>query len=215
MMQKNQAQKRYLRRAKIAANFLQIAPFVRMICLNGSVAMSKAQESSDIDFFIVLKKNRLWTGRLFVTFLVQLTGLRRVGTKIAGRICLNRYQTENSLSLNPKTKKNALHHSYTICLWQRQNLFEEFIQSNSWFKKFSIDFKHKKSLKTNYLWLILSHPIQFFGEFIFDLIFNDWGESILKSYQTKRILKDPRTKKSPPGAIYLSDQELRFHPKKS
>lgn len=205
----------YLRRAQIIAEFLRFAPFVRMVLLNGSVAKGEATDKSDIDFLIVAKADRIFSGRFFATLLVHLTGFRRYDDKIAGRICLNRYQTTDNLTLNPRTQKNALYHASTICLWQKGDLYQRFKQSNNWFKKYQVDFQHQKPRSDNYFWQTVSTLIQWVLEFIFELALNDWGEKICKQYQTTRINHDIRTIKANPGEIFVSDNELRFHPRKN
>jgi len=204
-------QQKYWRRAKIVSLILMLAPFVRGVFLNGSLAKGEATEKSDIDFLIVAQKNRLWTGRVFATLFVHLTGLRRYDDKIAGRICLNRYQATDFLTISPKDKKNAVYHASTKILWAEGNIAADFIAQNQWMQKYhcQINIKPQKNIIRHF-----TRPFQFAGEFLFDLILKDWGEAILKKYQTNRILADPRTKKSPLGAIFLSNKELRFHPSK-
>lgn len=206
-------QKRYLKRAKIISGLLTLAPFVRAIFLTGSVARGEAKEKSDIDFFVIIKKDRLFTGRFFVTGLVYLTGLRRYDNKIAGRICLNCYQTENHLQVAPQTEYVANDYSKARVLWARGNVDKKFIDANSWVKNFDYKFE-KNNQKLSFFFYPL-FLCQFIFELFFELIFHDFGEKILKEYQIKKILDNPLTKKAAKGQIYISDTELRFHPKRS
>lgn len=205
----SQIQKKYFRRARLVSLILQLAPFVRMVGLTGSLAQNKATQESDIDFFIVTKPRHIWTGRALATLFIHLTGLRRYGQKQAGRICLNCYQTEDHLEIHPSNQKNALDYSKMIPLWQSNNLYEKFCEANGWMKRYGIVFK-KYPGKNRALFLI----IQFLLESIIDLFLGDWGENFARHYQAQRILKDPRTQKSPAGAIFVSDKEIRFHPTK-
>ncbi len=197
--------KKYLRRAKIIAKFLQICPFVRAVFLTGSLARGEATEKSDIDFFIVTKKNRIWTARTFVTLLVTLTGYRRHDDKISGRICLNCYQTEDNLGISPHNAFTALDYSEAKPLWEVHGIYKKYLKKNDWIEKnFKIlEPEIKKSKFISFLQKIL--------EKIFD---SDWLENKLKVYQVKRIKRDPRTINSPRGKVFISDKELRFHPLK-
>ena len=207
-------EKIYLQRAWKVARLLQFFPYVKMICLTGSLSKGKTKPESDIDFFIVLEKNRLWLGRIIVTFVVQLSGLRRYGAKIAGRICLNRYQTEDYLKVSPGTVANAEHFSYIYPLWWHDNLWQNFEKSNNWITEFGFSFKNK-TITQNKLFLNLGIIISFPFYFLLELLFGNWGEELAKKYQIKRIMTDPLTTSSPDGAIYISNQELRFHPRKT
>lgn len=208
----NSIQQKYLRRAKIIASVLSIVPFVRMIGLSGSLARNEAKEKSDIDFFVVLKKGRLWSGRAFVSILTHLTGYHRYNDKIAGRICLNCYQTEDHLTIGPKNLKNAQDYSNIKILCQSHGLAKKFIEANRWISDKGYQFINIDSdsggnnIAASFLrWLL---------EALYELLFNEWGEKQLRAYQIKRILKNPLTSVSSKTQIYISDQELRFHPAK-
>jgi len=206
---KSTIQKKYLRRAKIIAYLLQLAPFTRMVALTGSLAKGEATEKSDIDFFVVAKKGRIWTCRTFVTMLVSLTGYRRHGNHIAGRICLNCYQTEDNLGIKPRNSYTASDYSKAKPLWETNNIYAKYIKINDWiYKKFKNKIKvDKPEIKISKILSILQKIL----EKIFD---SNWLERKLKVYQVKRIKSDPRTKNSPKGSIFVSDKELRFHPLK-
>jgi len=208
-------QQKYLRRAKLVAFILQLVPFVRGVYLNGSVARGEASQKSDIDFFIITKKNRIWTCRALVTLVVQLLGARRYGEKIAGRICLNRYQTEDNLVIHPQNYYHAWNYTYSIPLVDA-NLFERHKEQNRWMFKYH--FRFKSHYQKSNMAIMASLPIkflQFLFEVLFEVLANDYLEKILGKYQAKRILNDPRTKNSPEGKIFVSNSELRFHPPKS
>jgi len=183
-----------------------------MIALTGSLARGEAKEKSDIDFFVVLKRGRLWPGRAFISILTHLTGYRRYNDKIAGRICLNCYQTEDHLIVGPKNIKNAKDYSNIKILYQSHGLAKRFIEANKWiidkgYQFINIDLKAGGNIAASFLrWIF---------EALYELLFSNWGEKQLRSFQIRRILNDPRTQMSSQGQIYISDQELRFHPRKT
>jgi predicted nucleotidyltransferase len=202
-------QQKYFRRAFTAAKILQISPFVRMVGLNGSVAKGEATAESDIDFFIVTESGRIWTSRAFSMVLITLFGIKRFPDKIAGRICLNLYQTLDRLELTCKTKKVAKSNANLVVLWQEGNIYKKFLEKNQWIsKKFHFKFKKSSAGKPSKFLFIIQKIIE-------KIVESDWLESKLKGYQSQRILKDFRTQNSPKGSIFLSDLELRFHPRKT
>jgi len=210
----NLSNKIYLRRAYTIANILRIAPFVRMVALDGSVASGKAREESDIDFFIVAKTGRIWTTRLFVTLIVHLTGFRRYGSKVAGRICLNRYQTEDYLEIRPQSNLDALDYINLIPLWYKGDIYPRYCKVNHWVKKYGLKinvWRKKESSGTKILALILFF-FQKINEILCELILNEAGEKWLGKVQTEKIVKNPLSRNQPPGRISVSEKELRFHP---
>jgi predicted nucleotidyltransferase len=51
-----------------------------MIALCNSRAMGKADKNSDIDLFVITKKENLWTARFIVTAITAILGVRRRNT---------------------------------------------------------------------------------------------------------------------------------------
>lgn len=194
------------------AAILSLVPFVRMVGLNGSLARGEATEKSDIDFWIAIKSGRLWSGRALVTVVAHMTGHHRYRNKIAGRICLNTYQTEDHLAVGPKNQKNAKDYVNIQILYAAGNIADRFFKANLWVEKSGYRFKNRgyRGRISGYFAL----PIRWFFEAVYDLTFNDWGEKKFRHYQIKRILNDSRTQNSKAGQIYISDTELRFHPPK-
>jgi hypothetical protein len=85
--------------AEKVAWWLGFVPFVRMIAVTGTLAMKNCEKNSDIDFFVVLERNKIFTGRLLATLAVHLLGKRRYGRKIKNRICLNYFITTERLEI--------------------------------------------------------------------------------------------------------------------
>ena len=49
---------------------LKLIPFIRWVCVSGSLSKGVMEEDSDIDFFIIVQKNRLWMVRAIFSFLI-------------------------------------------------------------------------------------------------------------------------------------------------
>ena len=204
-------QKEYFRRAKVVAFYLQLAPFVRLVGLNGSLSRGEAKATSDIDFLIISKKNRIWTCRLWVTFISELSGYRRQGNREAGMICLNRYQTNDYLTIWPHDEYHARVFSQLIPLIDIDNTYSRYLKKNVWMKKFNWPLRENRTLISLNRFLLSIQKIQ---EKMLSSGFGDWLEKILKKYQSRRIFKDKRTAISKKGRIRISDRELCFHPPK-
>lgn len=202
-MANNKIQKEYLERAQKAAFYLQFVPFVRAVFLTGSLARGEARKESDIDFFIVTAKERIWTCRALVTLLIELMGIRRTDEKIAGRICLNRYQTEDYLEIEPHNAYHKNDYSQVWLLSGEEEVGLKYQSSNKWIGKFK---KHEKIV-------IKTWPKKLVKllEKIISGKFGNFLEKKLKKYQKNRILKDPRTAASK-GKIRVNDKVLAFHP---
>ncbi len=89
-----------MRRARKATRLISGIPFVRLVAVCNTLSFGAAEADSDIDFFIVAQKGRIWTVRFFVTVVLSFFGLRRHGRKIANRICLSFFITDDNLDLS-------------------------------------------------------------------------------------------------------------------
>jgi predicted nucleotidyltransferase len=199
-------QQKFYHRAQKAANLISLAPFVRMIGLNGSVASGSFNQNSDIDFLIIAKKDRLFTARFFAVMMMKTIGWYRNKRKIAGRICLNCFLSEANLSIEPELPANRSKVIKScenmIPLVDKFGIFEKFYTRNKWIPRKS----GKKSINYNFT---LRKPRNFL-EFLFRGRFGNWFEASTKAAQTKRILAG----KKPGDQIYVCDNFIKLHPKK-
>jgi predicted nucleotidyltransferase len=193
------------RRAVWVTRWLRFLPYVRMIGLNGSLATGSWHLDSDIDFYIVLREDRLLYGRILVTFLVQLLGLRRHAKLEAGRICLNRYAVTSYLEIKPPNNYHARVFSKLIPLYSAQNVYFDFVLANQWMKDFGYPVRELKPLLED---SFLQSRIKHFEEWILDLLAGNRLEELFFNWQTRRSANDRRiTSKS---RVVISKQELCF-----
>jgi hypothetical protein len=69
-------------------------PFVRMVALSGSLAHLNAEDSADLDLFVVTSPHRVWAVTLCVLIIAKCLGWRR-------RLCLNYVISEEALRVEP------------------------------------------------------------------------------------------------------------------
>lgn len=136
-MSRKVASRRKWNRATLVARCLRFVPFVRFVGVVNTLALDNARPESDIDFFIVMRHGRLWLGRLLVTSLVHLLGIRRHGRKVANRICLSYYVSDRALSLaSTRLGDGDPHLAYWVTqfvpLFDRGRTFERFRLANGW-----------------------------------------------------------------------------------
>lgn len=208
-MEKDLFKKRWTRALRVA-KFLQLAPFLEMIGVNGSMTLGNIKESSDIDFLIVSKPGRIWTCRFFVTFLTHLTGKRRYNKKIAGRICLNRYHTDDFLEIFPHDSYHGKVFSKLFPILDLGDFYKKYKEINEWLNEYGFqNFNYPKVKPSKTLGIIRKT-----FEKLLSGQFGNWLEQKLGDWQKKRIQNDIRTITAPKGRVRVSDKELCFHPLK-
>ena len=111
--------------------WLRFLPYIKMVAVTGRVAMKNSENKSDLDFLIVLKKHKLFTGRMLVTSLIHFLGRRRYADKIKNRACLNYYITDKSLEISLRDVFSASEYFFITPIFGK-DIFHEFQEKNSW-----------------------------------------------------------------------------------
>jgi len=190
-------------------------PFVRMIGGSGSLALYNTRPSSDLDLYLVVRSKRIWTARLLVLLVTQLTGRRRKywDEEAPDKICLNHYVTDQSMTM-PVENRNL----YTAQLYGHMiplvglDVFSEWLSANEpWIKR----------------WLMypaapLMRPRQFLSISKLEHIFKSLLEGFLLeplgdmferwAGRVQRRVIAAHTKPGQLGRVVLSGDELAFHP---
>ena len=182
--------------ARRVTKLLKLIPSVKFIGLTGAVAVGNADEDDDIDLLIVTSGNLLWTTRFLVTLSVDLMRLRRRpgDKKVKNKICLNMFIDENHLAIGKDERD--LFTAYEIVqmkpLFERDNLYQKFIQDNLWVRKYLPNAKN--------------FTIRQFYNYSISRLKTSFIENLLKSFQLSYMRKRRTTEKIKTGVI-------RFHPR--
>jgi predicted nucleotidyltransferase len=179
-----------------------------MVAITGSVAMKNAKRESDLDFLVVLERNRIFVGRSLVTIVLHFLGLRRYGKKISDRACLNYFITADSLEIDLKDIFSASEYSFIVPIIGPE-LFKKFQLENSWIANYKLnynpdDLENLKFIKES----ALTKASQWVGE---RLLGFDFLEENLKKWEVGRIMRDPRTHQIG-SMVLVSDVALIFLP---
>lgn len=202
-----------------AASLLRFVPFVQFIAICNDLAYQNAPAKSDIDFFICLRRGRIWTGRFLVTALLYLAGLWRHNQKITNRICLSFFITDETLNLEPLLKQPADPYFafWLATLWPifDQQVFQKFFQANAWLQNY---FPDLQTILTHPQWSIQDSAGSYWwrkmGERILGSKIGDYLEKFFRWFQIKKMCK---TKKCKPEQltrgtdVIINDEILKFH----
>ncbi len=126
--------------AQNTARLMQLVPSVWLVGISGGLAMNNAPTKDDIDLFIITAPHTLWITRLLVTLWLDIWGKRRRpgDQDFQNKICLNMFMDGAKLKL-PKDKQN-LFTAHEIAqlkpIFDRQQIYQRFLQANSWVEKF-------------------------------------------------------------------------------
>ncbi|MEZ5038818.1 MAG: hypothetical protein R2828_02970 [Saprospiraceae bacterium] len=120
-----------MKTARKNAAFISQFPFVRGVAISGSLSKYAADESADIDFFIITKAQRLWICRSFLHCFKKLTFL--FGKQ--HDFCMNYFLDEDELALKDRNLYTAFE-SLSIIPVFGSKVHRAFYEKNKWAKEF-------------------------------------------------------------------------------
>jgi predicted nucleotidyltransferase len=122
---------RDIKKARSVARFLSWIPYIKGIAISGSLSKNFADETSDLDFFIITAANRLWIVRIFYTFLFKMAGI----LNIKNWFCLNYFIDEIDFEIREHNLFTAVEIA-TLMPLKGEALFKDFFRANSWANEF-------------------------------------------------------------------------------
>ncbi|MBU4142658.1 hypothetical protein KJ590_01510 [Patescibacteria group bacterium] len=207
------------KKVKKIGQYLALVPFLRLVAITGSLTSYNTTLPSDFDLLVVIKKNRLWLGRLWLTGLVGLLGQRRHGHLTQDKICLNCYLTEANLEITAQAKPRDWHAAQeygrlTPVLEIKKGVYKNFIQANAWLADFLKNYPWPNNINAKKI-----RPPVIFNliRLIFERLLNgrmgDGLEKIAGQWQNERINKKRQNEQPGLDQVFVSNACLMFHPR--
>lgn len=190
-------------------------PFVRMIAGSGSLALYNTTATSDLDVFVVARRGRIWTTRLLLLMLTQLTGRRRKhwDRQAPDKICLNHYVTDDALLIAPqiRTVYTAMVYTHLVPLYGHRT-WQAFTAANAvWLKRFimyslplPLPFVQRVPVASSFMRLRRQ----------LEALLLEPGGKLLErgaEYIQRRVITR-HTLPGQVGRVFVSAHELAFHP---
>jgi hypothetical protein len=126
----------FFKKAKAVGFLLKLIPWIKLVGISGGLSLENAGKKDDIDFFIIVQKKRLWISRLLILVILSILDLRRGRNdskiKAAGKICCNIILEEDKLTQEKKDLYTAHEVLQMKVLWQRDGIYQKFLEDNSW-----------------------------------------------------------------------------------
>lgn len=190
--------------AKKVGDFLIRFPYVRGIAISGSLSKNFADETSDVDLFIITAKNKLWIARTIMHCFKKLTFL----VNKHQYFCMNYYIDELELQIREKNIYTAIEIATLIPL-HGDTVFEQFYIENAWTREYlpnkCLRLTTARSLKKS---LLKSST---------EMLFNNWLgnkiDDLLLKISAKRWLKNIALKKLNDKGIIMGMDAGKHHSK--
>lgn len=209
--EREEISRRYWKKVRRFLPLIQFVPFVRMVGVCNTLAINNAAQESDIDLFIVAKKDRLFFVRFLTVFLFGIFGVRRHGNKVAGRFCLSFYVDETALNLESiQESPGDIYLPYwtlTMKPLYGKETYEKFRKENSWVARY-----FERTLPERHdFWD--ANFLRFFA-WLKELLWRGaLGDRIERRLRKLQLQRHDRKKESLPSraSIVVGDHMLKFH----
>ena len=119
-----------MRIAQLMARLIKRMPFVRAVAISGELSKGVAGDKSDIDFFIITARDRLWICRTLLIILKKVFFLN--SRKF---LCLNHFISEERLPFEEKSVYTAIEIA-TLKALSNERLVNEYRSENSWVNEY-------------------------------------------------------------------------------
>lgn len=123
-----------IKRMQKFSSLISSFPFVKAVTISGSLSKNYMDENSDIDYFIITERNRLWLAR---TLLILYKKLFLFNSK--KNFCVNYFVSEDQMSIPDRNVFTATEVSYLIPVYN-YNAYFHFMKVNDWNKGFFPNF---------------------------------------------------------------------------
>lgn len=122
--------KTYLQRAIRISRWIGCMPFVRGVLISGSLSKGYMDKGSDIDYFIVTQKGRLWLCRSLLAIIRKM-----MPKPLRKYFCINYFIDNHSLSIPDHNLFVATELAFVTPTYNKQ-VWEQLLESNEWFRAY-------------------------------------------------------------------------------
>ncbi|CAM1373096.1 nucleotidyltransferase domain-containing protein [Tenacibaculum xiamenense] len=129
--------KKIMPRAWKMARFISKFPYIESVCVSGSLSKGYFEGDSDIDFFIITKKNRLWIAR---TLLILYKKVFLLNSKKF--FCINYFMSSGYLQVDERNRFTATEIATLIPMYGKIK-YGEFVRENNWINEYFPNLKRK------------------------------------------------------------------------
>ena len=196
----NQGAEKIMKKARKRAALIASFPYVRCVCISGSLSKKYFDETSDIDFFVITEPGRLWICR---TLLMMFKKIFLLNSK--KYFCINYFIDSGSLNIPDQNIFTATE-IITLLPMYDYDIYKKFFQENRWIRNyFPNSSPHENgelSRHTNYsLWkkipeFLLSNRIGVFLDELFQRVTADHWKRKFNQQREEEFEVNMRSRKN-------------------
>lgn len=212
----NNLAERKFNRALLLIRFYRYLPFIKMIAICNTLAYSNTGEDSDIDFFVIAQKDKIWVVRFLTIVCVHVLGLRPTVKTSRDAFCFSFFISEEVLDIQSiMMHQNDIYSPYWVAqllpVFDREETYQKFFQSNTWITKYLPNVfpnQFAKELKPYFLSELVAKILALIFSPIF---FGKWFESLYRRAQARIISRNLQEMINVDTRVIVNEHMLKFH----
>ena len=202
---------RKLKKALRISRVFSFIPWIKMIAIGNIIGSDNLKDGSDIDFFIICEKNRVWLSRFISTSIVKVLGLRPKVNDVRDKFCLSFYIGEDAMDLKQFFLSNTedLYFRYWFAglkvIYEQGDIYDRFIEANQQIVESIPNWQKTRNSQD----MILAKKKLFYKD-VLDLFFGGL-ENTFKKIQLKILPNDLREAMNKSTRVVINDSVLKMH----
>ena len=118
------------KKSKRFSSLIAAFPFVRTVCISGSLSKNVMDKEADVDYFIITAKNRVWVTRMLLILFKKIFLLNS-----KKYFCVNYFIAEDALDIREKNIYTATEIATLMPVFNYEG-YAEFMEKNNWYRSF-------------------------------------------------------------------------------
>ncbi len=195
-------------------NFISNFNFIKAVFIANSMSIDNARNDSDIDLFVITKKNRIWLARMILVLVAQFLNLRPTEKSKKDKICLTIFLDEKNLNLKKVCSQDDIYYIYwinqVVPIFDPCSIYSRFIFENSWSREkisniFEYKTGYKRSIENKFYKKIIRKITKVFSINLFNKI-SKKIEMKMFPLSIKKIIQEGNTED-----VYVDDTMIKLH----
>jgi hypothetical protein len=211
----NWAERKFQKTVRIVKIF-SFLPFVKMVAVCNNLSYSNSREASDIDLFVVSKKNKIWLARFFCLLILKILDLRPKEEDRRDKFCLSFFIDENYLNMKSvMLGQHDVHFVYWFSqflpIYDPEKLYEKLLVANSWQADYLPNFYASEFINKVEPALLSKSVAKIINFLVQPPVIANWLYNKARLFQVKIIGRNLLAMVNIDTRVIINEQMLKFH----
>lgn len=214
--QNNNWAERKFRKTVSMVKIFRYLPFVRMVAVCNNLSYSNSRESSDIDLFVISRKNQIWLARFFCLLILKIFHLRPHAEDRRDKFCLSFFIDESYLNMQTvMLGQHDVHFVYWFAqflpVYDPDKLYDKLLAANHWYVEYLPNIYANKFVNKVEQTFLSKRVGQIINFLVQPPVIANWLYNQSRLFQIKIIDRNMQAMVNIDTRVIINEQMLKFH----